>query len=309
VSAPRTGGAAVLVAMLLDHALGEPPLRAHPVAWAGRHLDRVAPHVPASPPSRAVAVGAGHLAERAVRRWPAPLREGARGAALWPLLSARLLLAEVAAVEAALASGNLSPADGRAGGVEAGRRALARIVGRETCDLSATEVRSGAVESLAENLSDSVVAPLCWFVVAGLPGAAAHRFVNTADAMWGHRTPRWLHAGRVAARADDLANLVPARLTALLVLPHPRRWRRLRAEAASTSSPNAGWPMAAAALRLDLRLGKRGHHLLHPHGARPGPGDVDRALALVHRTVLAATLLATAAAAVRPPAPTTGGDR
>ena len=78
-------------------------------------------------------------------------------------------------------------------------------------------MRGAAIESLAENLSDSVVAPLLWYVVAGLPGAALYRFANTADACWGYRSPRWRYAGTVAARADDALNLVPARLTALLL--------------------------------------------------------------------------------------------
>jgi adenosylcobinamide-phosphate synthase len=312
----------VLVAVALDAALAEPPLRAHPVVWAGRYLDRMGRRLPAAPPGRAVATGglawavgtvvavvAGLAAEGLARQVPpGPGRSLARGAALWPLLSARMLLAEVAAVEAALR-------DGPAGGgpdVEAGRDALSRIVSRDTTGLTAAEVRAAALESLAENLSDSFVAPLCWYVLAGLPGAAAYRFVNTADATWGYRTPRWLHAGRVAARADDLANLLPARLTALLLLPRPGRWRALRGESLSGPGPNGGWPMAAIALWLDVRLSKRGHYVLHPAGADPTATDLERALAHTRRVALAATLLAAGAAAVRPApthTPTDGGDR
>ena len=206
-----------------------------------------------------------------------------RGLALWPLLSARMLLAEVAAVEAAV---RRDPA--------AGRAALSRIVSRDTSGLTGEEVRAAAVASLAENLSDSVVAPLAWYVAAGLPGAALHRYANTADACWGYRSPRWEHAGRVAARVDDLLNLVPARLTAAL-LARPADRRRLRAEARRTASPNAGWPMAAMALRLDLALAKRGHYELNAGGAAPGPGDVAAALRVARRTTLLATALAAAA--------------
>jgi adenosylcobinamide-phosphate synthase len=283
----------VLVASALDAVAGEPPATAHPVAWTGHYLDRAATVVPVRPPGRAVASGgaawlAGAVvataAAVAVERVSARLgRTGGalvRGAALWPLLSARMLLDEVAAVESAVTRD-----------LGSGRAALARIVGRDTADLSLEEVRSGAIESLAENLSDSVVAPLMWYVVAGLPGAALYRYANTADACWGYRSPRWLHAGRVAARVDDVLNLAPARATALLIgRPDPR----LAQVARRTASPNAGWPMAAMALRLDVRLAKRGHHTLHPDGAEPGAVHVEEALRVARRT----TVLAVAVAAL-----------
>uniref|UniRef100_UPI003F4B2992 adenosylcobinamide-phosphate synthase CbiB n=1 Tax=Nocardioides sp. SYSU DS0663 TaxID=3416445 RepID=UPI003F4B2992 len=241
------------------------------------------------------AATAGVGLSRAARRLPGPLGSVVVGASLWPLLSARLLLEEVAAVEAALGSG-------RPSALVDGRRALARIVSRDTSDLTTEEVRAAALESLAENLSDSVVAPLWWFAVAGLPGAALYRYANTADAMWGYRTERWEHAGKAAARADDALNLVPARLTALLLAgPRPSVLRRLRREARRTASPNAGWPMAALALRSDVALAKPGAYTLHPAGAQPRPEDVTRALALARRAAVTAGLL-TAAATLRPPA-------
>ena len=276
----------VLAAAALDAVAAEPPVRLHPVVWCGRYLDRVAPWVPAQPLGRALVAGGAAwlvgaagaaLAGRVLGRGPA------RGVALWPLLSARMLLTEVLAVEAALTED-----------LDAGRAALRRIVGRDTGDLDPAEVRGAAIESLAENLSDSVVAPLFWYAVAGLPGAALYRFANTADACWGYRTPRWRYAGTVAARADDALNLVPARLTALL-LRGPLDVTRLRAEARRTASPNAGWPMAALALRLDLRLTKRDHYVLHPTGADPGAGDVERAVRLARRTAVAAFAIAAAA--------------
>lgn len=285
----------VLVAAALDAALGEPPLAAHPVVWTGHYLDAAERHVPAGPPARAVASGgaawlggaaavvaAAVAVEGCARRMGRVGGAVVRGVALWPLLALRLLLAEVAAVEAAVRRD-----------LDEGRTALARIVSRDTSVLSEEEVRAAALESLAENLSDSVVAPLFWYAVAGLPGAALHRYANTADACWGYRTPRWEHAGRVAARADDVLNLVPARLTALL-LARPADRRALRQEAGRTASPNAGWPMAALALRLDRSLGKPGHYVLHARGAAPGPGDVGEALRIARRTALVAVALAAA---------------
>jgi adenosylcobinamide-phosphate synthase len=144
-------------------------------------------------------------------------------------------------------------------------------VSRDTTQLSADEVRESALESLAENLSDSVVAPLFWFAVLGLPGAAVYRFANTADAMWGYRS-EWEWAGKFAAWADDFLNLIPARLTAVALLAmRPGRWPTLAQEARRTPSPNSGWPMAAMAVLLGVRLGKPGVYTLNPQGAEPGP--------------------------------------
>jgi adenosylcobinamide-phosphate synthase len=288
----------VLLATGLDLGLGEPRPIAHPVVWAGRYLGAAERAVPAAPPGWAFAAGAlawlGGAAAAAVlavgidraaacvrRPWGAVVR----GLALWPLLSARMLFAEVAAVETALGDGTAS-----------GRTTLSRIVSRDTDGLSDEEIRGAAVESLAENLSDSLVAPLFWFLLAGLPGAAVYRFANTADACWGYLGPRWRHAGRCAALVDDLLNVVPARLTAALLLgPADRAARaRLRAEAAKTRSPNAGWPMAAMALRLDLRLTKRDHYHLNPYGAPPGPGAVPAAVRTGRRTAALAVALAAA---------------
>jgi adenosylcobinamide-phosphate synthase len=281
----------VLIAATLDRVVGEPPLAAHPVAWTGQYLDRAARVVPSQPRARATvaggatwlvgaatAVAAACAVERASRRINLAGRTAVRGLALWPLLSVRMLLAEVDAVARAV---HHDLTDGRV--------ALARIVSRDTTELTAAEVRSGAIESLAENLSDSVVAPLLWYVVGGLPAAALYRYANTADACWGYRTPRWADVGRMAARADDTLNLAPARLTALLLAGcHPR----MREEARRTSSPNAGWPMAAMALRLDVRLTKRGHHELNASGTDPGEREVAEALRIARHTTMVAVALA-----------------
>ena len=167
------------------------------------------------------------------------------------------------------------------GGLEAGRTQLRRLVSRDTTQLSATEIRESALESLAENLNDSLIAPLFWFAVGGLPAAALYRFANTADAMWGYRG-RWEWAGKFAARADDLLNLIPARMTAIgLLLVGPNRmslFRRLPAEAARTASPNSGWPMGALALSLNVRLRKPQVYALNANGSAPSAADTSTAL-------------------------------
>jgi adenosylcobinamide-phosphate synthase len=205
---------------------------------------------------------------------------------LKPLLALRMLLAEVRAVERALERS-----------VECGRERLAQIVSRDTKELDESEIRESALESLAENLSDSVIAPLFWFLLLGLPGAALYRFANTADAMWGYRG-EWEWAGKFAARADDVLNWVPARLTALALLlagkERMQSLRRLPREASRTSSPNSGWPMGALALSLAVRLRKPRVYALNAECPSPTRGDT--VLALEHAQLAAWSLAALLAA-------------
>jgi adenosylcobinamide-phosphate synthase len=164
-------------------------------------------------------------------------------------------------------------------------------VSRDVRALSAVQVRAAALESLAENLSDSVVAPLAWYMIGGLPAAALYRYANTADAMWGYRSVRngrdWEWAGKWAARADDALSWVPARITAALLalvaggLPLRILWR----EAGRTPSPNSGWPMAAMALALGVYLRKPGVYALNGEGKAPGRAETLDAIALGRRAV------------------------
>jgi adenosylcobinamide-phosphate synthase len=309
--------AALWVALAIDRWLGEPAARWHPVVWIGRYLGwagrRIAPPAEAarSPDlarfaAGALAWGAGAamvlLAAWAVAAAAARLPGWAEalllGLALKPLLAWRMLRDEVLAVEAALA-----------GSLDAGRDRLAHLVSRDVHALSETEVRESAIESLAENLNDSVVAPVFWFVLFGLPGAALYRFANTADAMWGYRGVRqgrvWEWAGKWAARADDVLSWLPARFTAFLLLlscslSRERERAGVRAlpatarEARHTPSPNSGWPMAAMALCLGVRLAKPGVYTLNESGREAAAADTQRAALLGSRAV---ALLAVAASA------------
>jgi adenosylcobinamide-phosphate synthase len=273
----------ILVAMLLDGMLGEPPMWLHPVVWMGSYLKRVGKNLSSCMPKAALSLGtaywllgaafAGFVSVGAVHvlgKLPSWLEILLVGILLKPLFALRMLLREVQAVERALGEG-----------VEAGRARLAHIVSRDTAQLDREQIRESLLESLSENLSDSVIAPLFWFALFGLPGAAVYRFANTADAMWGYRG-QWEWAGKFAARADDLLNLIPARLTAVgLALAGPARMTVLRAlprEAARTASPNSGWPMGALALSLGVRLRKPGIYALNPDGRAPSAADVSVAL-------------------------------
>jgi len=307
---PTTAVIALLAALAIDRWWGEPRARLHPVVWMGHYLvwagRRIAPGVPHEGADwRAFWAGGlawsvgvwvvllvGHvlvglslalaLLLPTDMQWLWEVAAGlVLGLLLKPLLAWRMLHDEVAKVEAALAQS-----------LDAGRAQLARLVSRDVTQLSAAEVRESAIESLAENLNDSVVAPVFWFVLLGLPGAAVYRFANTADAMWGYRGLRggryWEWAGKWAARADDVLSWVPARITAaLLVLAGGgQSLARLRMEARRTPSPNSGWPMAAMAIALGVRLGKPGVYALNPQGQAPGAQHTGQALRLAFKTVL-----------------------
>ncbi|MGJ7496068.1 adenosylcobinamide-phosphate synthase CbiB [Variovorax sp. RT4R15] len=300
--------AALWLALAIDALFGEPPARLHPVVWMGRYLDwagcRVAPPIGAVPVERfkpfmtamlAWWAGAAIVvtAACAVVTGAAQVHTAAAvllvAVALKPLLAWRMLRDEVLAVEAALGVS-----------LDAGRAQLARLVSRDVSALSESEVRESAIESLAENLNDSVVAPVFWFVLLGLPGAALYRYANTADAMWGYPGERngrdWQWAGKCAARVDDGLSWLPARITALLLALVAWRWPRgLLQEAQRTPSPNSGWPMAAMALLLDVRLGKPGTYVLNAAGRAPVAGDAQRAASCAARVV---GVLAIAAALV-----------
>ena len=297
---PAVAVLAAWLALAVDRWLGEPPLRWHPVVWIGHYLgwagQSIAPLACTVVPQQdlaafargaiawcagasvvlavALALQAGLLA---LPDWAAVV---ALGLLLKPLLAWNMLKSEVIAVESALAAS-----------LSQGRERLSWLCSRDTSELSESQVRETALESLAENLNDSVVAPLFWFALAGLPGAALYRFANTADAMWGYPGPRggryWLWAGKWAARADDALSWLPARLTALLLALAARRWPAgLAQEARKTPSPNSGWPMAAMALLLGVRLAKPGVYALHPRGRQAGPLDTRRAAALGGLAVL-----------------------
>ena len=164
--------------------------------------------------------------------------------------------------------------------LEDGRRQVARIVGRDTSQLSAQEVRKAALETLAENLSDGVVAPLFWFAVGGVPAMMAYKMVNTLDSMIGYRTERYKDFGCVAARIDDVANFIPARLTALMMIivaARPNLLPFVMRNGRRHASPNSGYPEAALAGILDCRFGGP-HYYFGQLFPKPYIGDNEREL-------------------------------
>lgn len=299
-----SGAAVLALAMLLDAALGEP-------RWLWDRL----PH-PAVLMGRAV----GALD----RSWNSGGARRLRGVAAVALLAAGALLlgwglsrlgpvAEILAAAILLAQRSLADhvadvARGLRRAMPEARRAVARIVSRDTAEMTPAQVARSAIESAAENLSDGVIAPAFWYLVGGLPGLLLYKVVNTADSMIGYRTPRHAAFGWAAARLDDLMNLIPARLTALLTALCTGglgAWRAIAADASRHLSPNAGWPEAAMARALGVALaGPRSYGgqmrdlaWVNGDGARDiGAPEVERAARLLWRVWALALALVAAVA-------------
>jgi len=309
-----------LLAMLIELCIGypEPVLRAigHPVTWIGaligwldRFLNRNAP-TPVLRATGIVAVAAvlcitatiAFAIDHQLLRLPFGIF--ALGIVASSMIAQRSLHRHVADVASALESQDIG----------AGRTAVSHIVGRDTAALDAAGVARAAIESIAENFSDGVVAPVFWMALTGLPGAAVYKAINTADSMIGHRTPRYAAFGWAAARLDDVVNLPASRLAALLLVAatalqkdacSDEAWRAMRRDARRHRSPNAGYPEAVMAGALGLSLaGPRSYGGVTVDDALMGDGrreadagDIRRALALYWRAdaILIALLAALAA--------------
>ena len=162
--------------------------------------------------------------------------------------------------------------------LEEGRARIGRIVGRDTTRLSAQEIRTAALETLAENLSDGVIAPMFWFLLLGLPGMMAYKMVNTLDSMIGYKNERYLDFGRIAARIDDMANYIPARLTSFLMLAVSGNWAKrdfVLKYGRAHASPNSGYPESALAAIMDCRFGGT-HDYFGKPVAKPYIGEHER---------------------------------
>jgi adenosylcobinamide-phosphate synthase len=286
----------VLIAALLDATVGEPPLRLHPVVWMGH---AIAPLKRAAARTPVVELAHGALYVLLV--------SGGFALSAWIALRALtayrplalalelFLLFSCFALKGLLDAGREMLAALTRDDLAAARRALTSLCSRDPAELGREELAAATIESLCENASDSVVAPLFYYLLFGVPGAVFYRAVNTLDAMVGYRG-RYEYLGKVAARLDDVLNLVPARLTALLMLmaapllglPIGRGISVCRRDRQRTESPNAGWPMSMGAGLLGVRLEKRAVYVLG--GELPAPTDaaLARAITLVQTTGLLA---------------------
>ncbi len=299
---PLAGGIAAGIAA--DALLGD-PRRGHPVALFGRAAHAIEDRLYADSRIRglmhAVAsvtpvLGTAALADRLSRSRPWA-RLAMTTAATWAVTGAASLAAEAERIRAALAAGDLPAA----------RAALPSLCGRDPGGLDAAELARAVIESVAENTSDAAVAPVLWGALAGTPGLAAYRAVNTLDSMVGYRSGRYARFGWASARLDDVANWGPARLTALLAVAcapvaggsPAAAWRAFRGYGGRHPSPNAGRCEAAFAGALGVRLGGPNSYAgvteRRPwlgDGRAPGPADIGRAVRLSRAVTGAATAIA-----------------
>ena len=268
----------LLLGWLLDFFFGDPSRLPHPVVWFGKMI---------SFGEHRLNQGLHHMAKGAVMAiclilsvffavWG--LKRLVPNTMLWLALDTIIIFYCLAGTTLIREVREVFLALDRS--LDDGRRQVAHIVGRETSQLSAQEVRTAALETLAENLSDGVIAPLFWFALLGTPGMLAYKMVNTLDSMIGYRTERYKDFGCWAARIDDVANYIPARLTALLMVIVSGRlglvkfvWKNGRRHA----SPNSGYPEAALAGILDCRFGGP-HYYFGELFDKPYIGENDRPL-------------------------------
>lgn len=293
--------AMMLVAMVIDRLIGWPDWMyariGHPVTWAGRLVVALEMRLNRASFPRRVTGALTLILCLAAVLLPATgvqlLLQGnalgilAGGCLAWPLVAVRSMHDHVAAVERPLLAGNLPEA----------RHAVSMIVGRNPHALDEAGVARAALESLAENTSDGIVAPVFWGAVAGLPGIAAYKMINTLDSMIGHRNARYLQFGWASARLDDLVNLIPARMTGALFAAASGRplqaGRVMLRDARQHRSPNAGWPEAAMAAALGVRLsGPRIYDgkvapepWLNPAAPDPAPATLTRGLELYRKAI------------------------
>ena len=301
--------AVLALAVVLDLALGEPPTRFHPTVWIGGTVacgERLAPRNG----WRGLVAG-GVMVVLVVGLWAAAAYFAVRGlqnlhdvvyllvgaALLKTTFSIRALHQAAALVRSGLAAGDMSHA----------RHGLRSLVSRNPSQLSPEQTAAAAVESVSENMSDSILGPWLFFALFGLPGAVAYRAVNTLDSMIGYRG-EYEFLGKASARLDDLLNLIPARLTGLLVvlasscLPGQRAvgaWRVMWRDHSRTQSPNAGWPMSGMAGALGVALEKIGHYRLGDDTRPIGAQDITQAIRSMYLVAALGLVLALALAYVR----------
>ncbi|MEL6309354.1 MAG: adenosylcobinamide-phosphate synthase CbiB [Chloroflexota bacterium] len=268
----------LLNAVLLDLTVGDPPNRWHPVAWMGTVIYWLRRHAPQHGKfvyggliawSGAIFVWVSTtLIIRIIERLPPPLSAVMQAWLLKTTFSLQGLNDAAQEVEMALHNDDI---------VEARRLLSWHLVSRDTSTLNPSQVAAAAIESVAENTSDGVIAPLFWYGIGGLPAAMTYRYLQTCDSILGYRDAEREWLGKIPARTDDVLNLIPARVTGLLLVSaHPRAWQIWRRDANLTESPNAGHPMSAMAGALDVELEKVDHYRLNANAPAPQKDDIRR---------------------------------
>jgi adenosylcobinamide-phosphate synthase len=295
----------LLLALAVDLAFGDPPNRYHPVAWIGRFLSAGRRWLCRGSPAALLFGGAAvTLAVAALAGTVGALLSvlAARIGPAGPLLEALVLTCTLSIRDLVGAARSVATCLGR-DDLAAARHAVGyHLVSRTTAELDEAQVASATIESVAENLTDGLVAPVCFFLVGGLAGAAAYRVINTADAMLGYREGPLEYFGKSAARLDDLANLIPARIAGLSLvvgaaLVGERAHQALtivRRDRRRTASPNAGWTMATMAGALGVTLEKPTVYRLGT-GPMPSRVDIERSVKVLLAAAAVSLVLLTSA--------------
>ncbi|HUP82272.1 MAG TPA: cobalamin biosynthesis protein [Pirellula sp.] len=288
--------AVVALAFIGDIVFGDPPNRLHPVAWMGNAISWVRRSVPSYAESMCffwgvalVCIGVlivgfiGWFIQQICLLCPVYVNV---------LVQALVLKCTFTISSLAKAAQSVCTAIRKADILSARQQVAYHLVSRDVSNLNASKLAAATVESVAENTSDSVIAPLFFFAFAGLPGALVYRFVNTCDAMLGYHTPELEWFGKAAARTDDLLNLLPSRVTAILMLAvgairtgrfrsSVRIWLR---DHRLTASPNAGHPMSAAAGVLGVVLEKEGYYILGADQSSPNAKSIEQSIRMLWDT-------------------------
>ena len=298
----------IALAMALDRILPEPPARIHPVVWMGRATSLLVHRRPGAP-----------LAAFVYGAVVVVLVVGASGAVTWSaiaglaalgpiayLLGGALLLRTTFTVRGLTAAAGTTRHALAEDRLDDARESLRSLVSRDAATLIPPLVAASAIESVAENTTDSYIGPWLAFAILGVPGAVAYRAMNTLDSMLGYRGPNE-YLGKAAARLDDIVNLIPARLSALLLLASGatmrllvgRAWRGMLRDCRLTESPNAGWTMGAMAGLLGVQLEKPAHYRLGEGLRKPEARDIGLSVLLAQHTAVLGILLALGVLAAR----------
>jgi len=289
MTSSHTAQFVVFSAFVLDLVLGEYPDRFHPVLYMGHYIKFLWEKRPGKEKRTLFVWGVFLVLSGLFLFWFGSRLALSFFSGFWAILLSVLLLKPAFALKALVKAGGQVKKALESGDLEEARRLTSyHLVSRRTGELSEEEICGAVIESVSENLTDSFISPLFYFALAGVPGALAYRFLNTCDSLIGYRKDEYEFGGKFAARLDDLANWIPARLAGLLLVAAAiicgtegkRAWQTMMREKARTSSPNAGWTMSAMAGALGITLEKRGEYSLAGGRKKADSQLIERAITI-----------------------------
>jgi len=289
MTASHTAQFILFSAFILDLVLGEYPDRFHPVLYMGNYIKFLWEKRPGKEKGTLFIWGAFLVLSGLFLFWSGSRLVLSFFSGFWAILLSVLLLKPAFALKALVKAGGQVKKALDSGNLDEARRLTSyHLVSRKTDDLSEEEICGAVIESVSENLTDSFISPLFYYALAGVPGALAYRFLNTCDSLIGYRKDDYEYGGKFAARLDDLMNWIPARLAGFFLVAAASicgadgkiTWKTMIREKEATSSPNAGWTMAAMAGALGITLEKRGEYSLVGGLKKADSQLIDRAITI-----------------------------